>query len=122
MSVPVDILDFLTTKVLKGILLIRASVMFLDFRNTKLAMKDDFTGKFVQQQKSPNRYCLMFLNYRNATRAMQDEFTGKFVEQQKYFALFLPNIQTRVEQKSFLFLRLIGGYIPVHPKDFCPGR
>ena len=83
LSVPVDILDFLTTKVPEGILLVRASVVFLDFQNTKLAMKDDFTRKFFQQQKSPNGYCLMFLNYRNATRAMQDEFTGKFVEQKK---------------------------------------
>ena len=78
LSVPVDILE-----VPEGILLVRASVVFLDFRNTKLAMKDDFTRKFFQQQKSPNGYCLMFLNYRNATRAMQDEFTGKFVEQKK---------------------------------------
>ena len=52
LSVPVDILE-----VPEGILLVCASGMFLDFRNTKLAMKDDFTRKFVQQQKSPNGYC-----------------------------------------------------------------
>ena len=71
LSVPVDILDFLTTKVPEGILFVPASVMFLDFRNTKLAMKDEFTKKFVQQQKSQNGYCVTFLNY---THAMQDEF------------------------------------------------